>query len=83
VSYGSAGGARAVEQFRLVAGELQMADVRAQVLLPFSTEFENHRKFTPSDGAAEALDAMLKQLIAWSGAMERLRKPEQSRRMAG
>ena len=31
VSYGSAGGARAVEQLRLVMGELQVADVRAQV----------------------------------------------------
>src|SRR5687768_15647354 len=30
VSYGSAGGARAVEQLRLVMGELMIADVRAQ-----------------------------------------------------
>ena len=29
VSYGSVGGARAVEHLRLIAGELQMADVRA------------------------------------------------------
>ncbi|HEX7281808.1 MAG TPA: NAD(P)H-dependent oxidoreductase, partial [Vicinamibacterales bacterium] len=33
VSYGSAGGTRAVEQLRLVMGELQVADVRAQVML--------------------------------------------------
>ena len=31
VGYGSAGGARAVEQLRLVMGELKVADVRAQV----------------------------------------------------
>ncbi|WP_312856864.1 NADPH-dependent FMN reductase [Arthrobacter mobilis] len=47
VSYGSAGGVRAVENLRLIAGELQMADVRAQVALPFSTEFENFTTFTP------------------------------------
>ena len=30
VSYGSVGGARAVEHLRLIAGELQMADVRSR-----------------------------------------------------
>jgi hypothetical protein len=33
VSWSSAGGTRAVEHLRLIAGELQMADVRAQVAL--------------------------------------------------
>ena len=33
VSYGGVGGARAAEHLRLVAGELQMADVRQQVAL--------------------------------------------------
>ena len=33
VSYGGAGGARAVEQLRLVMAELQIANVRTQVLL--------------------------------------------------
>src|SRR5262249_40220517 len=33
VSYGSAGGTRAAEHLRLVMGELQVADVRAQVAL--------------------------------------------------
>jgi NAD(P)H-dependent FMN reductase len=41
VSYGSVGGARAAEHLRLVAGELQMADVRQQVALSLLTEFEN------------------------------------------
>jgi NAD(P)H-dependent FMN reductase len=31
VSYGSTGGTRAVEHLRLIMGELQVADVRAQV----------------------------------------------------
>src|SRR6187401_2277412 len=41
VSYGSAGGARAVEQLRLVLAELMVADVRAQVMLSLFTDFEN------------------------------------------
>jgi NAD(P)H-dependent FMN reductase len=41
VSYGGIGGARAVEQLRLVMAELQVADVRAQVLLSLNTDFEN------------------------------------------
>src|SRR6187401_1074680 len=41
VSYGGASGARAVEQLRLVLGELQIADVRAQVMLSLFTDFEN------------------------------------------
>src|SRR5437879_5892931 len=40
VSYGSALGARAVENLRLVMGELQVADVRAQVGLSLFTDFE-------------------------------------------
>lgn len=83
VSYGSAGGARAAEQFRLVAGELQMADVRSQVLLPFATEFENHRKFKPTKGAAKALDAMLVQLITWSDALAGVRRSAQRQRLVG
>lgn len=52
VSYGSAGGARAVEQLRLVAAELQMADVRAQVMLSLFTDFEDMSvfKLTPPRG---------------------------------
>ena len=49
VSYGAVGGARAVEHLRLVAGELQMADVRQQVALSLITEFENFSVFKPGD----------------------------------
>ena len=37
VAYGGAGGIRAVEQLRLVMGELQVADVRAHVTLSLYT----------------------------------------------
>ena len=74
VSYGSAGGVRAVENLRLIAGELQMADVRAQVALPFATDFRDYTTFTPSDGAEQALQPLFEQLISWSAALQTLRK---------
>lgn len=73
VSYGSAGGTRAVEHLRDIAGELQMADVRAQVALPLATEFENYRTFTPSEGAEKNLQVLLDQVISWAGALKVLR----------
>jgi NAD(P)H-dependent FMN reductase len=73
VSYGSAGGARAAEHLRLVAGELQMADVRQQVVLSLITEFENFSVFKPGDYNLAALDTMLDQVVAWSTALAPLR----------
>ncbi|MFC7403320.1 NADPH-dependent FMN reductase [Citricoccus sp. GCM10030269] len=73
VSYGSAGGTRAVEAWRLVAAELQMADVRAQVFLPFSAEFGEDSSFRPSDGATEGLGGVFDQVIAWAEALKPLR----------
>jgi NAD(P)H-dependent FMN reductase len=74
VSYGGVGGARAVEHLRLVVGELQMADVRQQVALSLLTEFENFSVFTPGDYNVQALETMLDQLVAWSAALEPLRR---------
>jgi NAD(P)H-dependent FMN reductase len=73
VSYGSVGGARAVEHLRLVAGELQMADVRQQVTLSLATEFENYQTFKPGEYNLAALDTLLDQVIAWSAALAPLR----------
>ena len=74
VSYGSAGGVRAVENLRLIAGELQMADVRAQVALPFATEFQDYATFTPSPAAEDQLATMLEQVAAWAEALKPLRQ---------
>jgi NAD(P)H-dependent FMN reductase len=74
VSYGAVGGARAAEHLRLVAGELQMADVRQQVALSLLTEFENFSVFKPADYNAAALSTMLDQIIAWSTALSPLRQ---------
>jgi NAD(P)H-dependent FMN reductase len=73
VSYGSVGGARAVEHLRLIAGELQMADVRQQVALSLATEFENFSVFTPGDYNLPAVDTLLDQVVAWSEALAPLR----------
>jgi NAD(P)H-dependent FMN reductase len=73
VGYGSAGGARAVEQLRLVMGELQVADVRAQVSLSLFTDFENFSAFKPAPMHEKSVNSMLDQVIAWSGALKVLR----------
>ena len=74
VSYGAVGGARAAEHLRLVAGELQMADVRQQVALSLLTEFENFSVFKPGDYNTAALDTLLDQVISWSNALASLRE---------
>jgi NAD(P)H-dependent FMN reductase len=74
VSYGGVGGARAAEHLRLVAAELQMADVRQQVALSLITEFENFSIFKPGDYNRGALDTLLDQVIAWSNALAPLRQ---------
>jgi hypothetical protein len=70
---GAVGGARAAERLRLVAGELQMADVRQQVALSLVTEFENFSVFKPGDYNVDALNTLLDQVIAWSTALAPLR----------
>ncbi|WP_416904993.1 NADPH-dependent FMN reductase [Micromonospora echinospora] len=73
VSYGSAGGARAVEHLRLIAGELKMADVRQQVVLSLMTEFENFSVFKPGDYNLPAVNTLLDEVVAWSKALAPLR----------
>jgi NAD(P)H-dependent FMN reductase len=78
VSYGSAGGVRAVEHLRLVAGGLHMADVRQQVTLSLTTEFENYHVFKPGDHNIAAVNTLLDQVVAWSAALAPLRQPTAS-----
>ena len=74
VAYGSAGGVRAVEQLRLVMGEILVADVRAQVALSLFTDFENFTTFKPAPSHQKSVNTMLDQVIAWGGALKALRK---------
>lgn len=73
VSYGGSGGARAAEHLRLILGELQIADVRAQVALSLRTDFESYSEFKPAPSQAEAMSQLIGQTIAWSGALKPLR----------
>ena len=73
VSYGSMGGVRAVEQLRLIMGELQVADVRSQVALSLFTDFENYSVFKPAPQHEAALNTMIDQVIAWGNALKAVR----------
>ncbi|MEV4622949.1 NAD(P)H-dependent oxidoreductase [Asanoa sp. NPDC049573] len=73
VSYGSVGGARAVENLRLIAGELRMADVRSQVALSLHHDFENYSVLKPSPFQEAALHTTLDQVVEWSRALAPLR----------
>jgi NAD(P)H-dependent FMN reductase len=74
VSYGSAMGVRAVEHLRLIAGELQMADIRQQVMLSLFTDFEDMSKFIPGENKLDDVNTQLEQLIAWTNALKPLRE---------
>ena len=68
VSYGSAaGGARAVEHLRGIAGELRMFDLRDQVLFSnyyFNLDDQGKYKFTDQD--VETANVLLKELTTWA-----------------
>jgi NAD(P)H-dependent FMN reductase len=74
VSYGGVGGARAVEQLRLVLAEVQIATVRNQALLSMFTDFENFSVFKPAPQQEKSVNAVFDQVIAWGGALKTLRE---------
>lgn len=75
VSYGSgAGGSRAVEHLRAVAGEQKMYDLREQVMLPnyWNNMSETHGyQFTEEQ--AQLLEALTHQLVFWANHMKQAR----------
>ncbi|HEY9592996.1 MAG TPA: NAD(P)H-dependent oxidoreductase [Spirochaetia bacterium] len=73
VSYGSSGGARSVEHLRGVMGEVQVADVRQQVLFNLYTDFENFSVLKPNQTHEAALATLLDQLVAWGNALKGVR----------
>lgn len=74
VSYGfTASGARAAEILRLVFGELQIADVRQQLLFSIPADFEGYSSFAPGEHHLAALQAQLGQLESWAGALREVR----------
>lgn len=73
VGYGSAGGVRAVEHLRGVMAEMQIADVRAQVMLSLFHDFTDMSEFTPGAHQVAALTPLFDQVVAWSKALAPLR----------
>jgi NAD(P)H-dependent FMN reductase len=74
VGYGSAGGVRAVEHLRLIMAELQIADVRAQVMLSLFTDFENYSTFKPGPQHEATVNQLCDQLLAWGTALRTVRR---------
>ncbi|HEY5267832.1 MAG TPA: NAD(P)H-dependent oxidoreductase [Candidatus Saccharimonadales bacterium] len=76
VSYGSmAGGARAVEHLRGVAGELRMFDLRDQVLLPnYYLNLDEQGKYKFSDQESEIANVMLTELSTWAKKLKTARE---------
>lgn len=74
VGYGSLGGTRAHENLRLILGELQVADVRTAVTFSLMADFEDFTVFKPADYHTDNANTMLNQVIAWSNALQPLRK---------
>src|SRR3989338_3025175 len=64
VSYGSTNGVRAVEQLRLVMGEIKIADVRAQVGLSLFEDWTD-KVFKPGPRREESVNSMLTEVVAW------------------
>jgi NAD(P)H-dependent FMN reductase len=76
VSYGSAGGVRAVEQLRLVMAEVKVATVRAQLQLSLYTDFENFTRFKLHSVHEKSVNAMLDEAIVWGKALKTVRISE-------
>jgi NAD(P)H-dependent FMN reductase len=73
VSYGSLGGARAIEHLRAIASELQLAHVRQQLSFSLFTDFENFSTFNPGDQHEAAAGVLFDQLESWAGALKTTR----------
>jgi NAD(P)H-dependent FMN reductase len=78
VSYGSLGGARAIEHLRGISAELQMADVRQQLSFSLFSDFENFSTFRPGPQHDDAAVVLFDQIEAWAGALKPLRVAEKA-----
>lgn len=73
VSYGSLGGARAIEHLRGISSELQIAHVRQQLSFSLFSDFENFSVFKPGPQHDASATALFDQVEAWAGALKTLR----------
>ena len=76
VSYGSAGGARSVQQLRQTVIELQLAPIRSSVHIPVATLMAHYRGGDVDAGLAELeapAEAMIDDLLWWTTALKTAR----------
>lgn len=73
VSYGSVGGARAIEQLRAAAIELQLACVRTSVHIPGSIIWGTGWNAEAEQAMKHSADTMLEQITRWGRAMKATR----------
>lgn len=81
VSYGNAGGARAIEQLRLVAIELQMAPIREAIHFLKHWEVFSKKGLIKKDFSLEyqqKFQTMLSQLTFWADALKYARYKKQT-----
>ena len=74
VGYGGIGGARAIEQLRLVMAELQLTVMRDQVMLTLRNDWENFSVLKPLPFQEKAVATLVDQVIAVGTALKPLRK---------
>lgn len=73
VSYGSTGGARAVENLRVLAAELSLATVRTSPGFTLTDDFRDYTEFVPRPFFPALVGETLDQLTAWADALRPLR----------
>jgi len=76
VSYGSAMGARAVQQLRETAIELQLAPIRSAVHIPVAILWAHYQGGDVEGGLAELevpAKALIDDLLWWTAALKRAR----------
>lgn len=74
VAYGVLGGARAVEQLRQVAVELQMAPIRAAVHIPAYWTLLDENGNLKTETLQDSANIMIEQLIWWTKTLKEARE---------
>ena len=80
VGYGSVGGARAIEQLRLVAAELQLATIRTAVYIQgadFMAVWKEGKDVKDIPHLQPNAKDMLDQLVWWTKALKTAREQDQ------
>lgn len=73
VGYGGVGGARAIEQLRMINGEQGLASVQKNVNLFLSVDFVNFQDFKPGDFQVPLYNQTVDQVLLWAKALKTIR----------